>query len=92
MKLDYRWDAALISIEEKVDGKDYEFRIRLLQAPNVEAMRKVQHLFESNDVYTDVLFYAYPEHEYRVIVRQDFYADFILALMHHQLLRSVEWK
>ena len=92
MKLHYRWDADVIFIEEKPDGNDYEFRIRLLQAAHMGAMRKIQLFFESNDVFTDVFFYTYPENEYRVIVRHDFYADFVLALMRHQLLQSVEWK
>lgn len=43
-------------------------------------------------MYTVVLFYAYANHEYRVIVRRDYYVDFLLEMMKHRLLRSAEWK
>jgi hypothetical protein len=43
-------------------------------------------------VYTDVLFYAYPDQTYKVIVRRDYYVEFVLELMKHKLLQSVEWK
>lgn len=58
----------------------------------MDKIKQVKKLFEDNEVYTDVLFYAYGNHEYRVIVRRDYYTDFVLALMkHHRLLQSVEW-
>ncbi len=91
--LTYRYNPDVISIRETANGNDVEFHIQILkEIPYLEEMKKVQKLFEDNRVYTDALFYAYENHEYRVIVRQDYYSDFILALMKHHLLQSVEWK
>lgn len=93
MKLHYRWNPDVIRIEESVNGEDAEFQIRLLwERPEEAAMRLVQSYFEANQVHTDVLFYLYPEHRYRVIVRKDFYNDFLLELLKHRLLLSLEWK
>ncbi|WP_155971105.1 hypothetical protein [Paenibacillus sp. Soil522] len=69
-----------------------EFRIHILQEePYLDRIKKVQRVFEDNQVYTDVLFYIYANHEYRVIVRRDYYYDFILELMKQHLLQSVKW-
>ncbi|MDF2719415.1 MAG: hypothetical protein K0R28_6340 [Paenibacillus sp.] len=93
MRLHYRWDPDAVRIEETGNGEDTEFQIRLLRGRAEEAaMRQVQSYFEANQVHTDVLFYLYPEHRYRVIVRKDFYNDFLLELLKHRLLLSLEWK
>ncbi|KPC70332.1 hypothetical protein ADL26_17775 [Thermoactinomyces vulgaris] len=89
--LRYEYDKQKLNMQEKANGNDVEFDIRCLDGALVEAIKRVQELFEDNDVHTDVLFYAYPNHEYRVIVRQDYYVDFILALMKHRVLQRVEW-
>lgn len=57
----------------------------------MDRMKKIREQFDDNRVHTDVLFYYYPNHEYRIIVRQDYYVDFVLALMKHRLLESVKW-
>lgn len=51
----------------------------------------MRNFFDENDVYTDVLFYAYANHKFQVIVRQDYYNDFVIELMRHHLLQSIEW-
>ncbi|MCJ8011778.1 hypothetical protein MUG84_08485 [Paenibacillus sp. KQZ6P-2] len=84
-------DVAIIT--ETVNEEDVEFRLHLLQTePYLERLKKIRHDFEENDIYTDVLFYIYKNHEYGAIVRRAYYVDFVLALMKHGLLRSVEWK
>jgi hypothetical protein len=91
--LGYQVNEQAAAIKESPNGQDIEFEIQLLAGePYVEAMRQMQHLFESNRIYTDVSFYLYPNHLYRVIVRNDYYTDFVLAMMKHRLLRQVEWK
>ncbi|MBP3962603.1 hypothetical protein [Paenibacillus lignilyticus] len=57
----------------------------------MERIRQVWHFFDQNKDYTDVLFYAYPNHEYRVIVRQEHYVDFLTELFKAQLLLRLEW-
>lgn len=90
--LTYRYNKAVLELEETKNGTDVEFHIRLLQeGPCLEAIKRVQQTFDDNRVLTDVLFYAYPEHDYKIIVRQDFYIDFVMELMKQRLLQSVEW-
>jgi hypothetical protein len=90
--LTYRYDQDVIRISESGNENDIEFRIRILQENTyLDGMKLVQKEFEDNQVYTDALFYLYPNHEYRVIVRKDYYNDFVLELMKHRLLQSVEW-
>ncbi|GIO62133.1 hypothetical protein [Paenibacillus cineris] len=79
--LEYRYDPSIIQITESVNEQDAEFRIRLLQEePYLARLKQIRRFFEDNDIYTDALFYVYKNH------------DFVLALMKHQLLQSVEWK
>lgn len=93
MKLHYQWDPSGIQMQENGNGDDIEFQIKLLQEQPFEAsMRLVQKHFEANEIYTDVLFYLYPQHVYRIIVRKDYFNDFLLELMKHRLLLSLEWK
>ncbi|GGD62990.1 hypothetical protein [Paenibacillus nasutitermitis] len=91
MKLSYSYNNNLIKIEETPNNADIEFNIHLLEEKNIKAIKAVKELFEGNDIFTDVLFYVYENHHYRVIVRPDYYVDFILQLMKHQLVNSVEW-
>ncbi|SFI49732.1 hypothetical protein SAMN02799624_01053 [Paenibacillus sp. UNC496MF] len=91
--LTYQFDDKRIRMQESPNGDDIEFRIELLDDAEtlVPRLKAVRAYFEDNDVLTDVLFYAYPNHVYAAIVRPDYYADFVLQLMKHRLLRSVAW-
>lgn len=90
--LKYEYDHYVIQVNEIENGNDVEFRIHILQEePYLDRIKKVQKEFEENSVYTDVLFYIYANHEYRVIVRRDYYDDFVLELMKQRLLQSVKW-
>lgn len=88
----YEYDHNIVQVNEIENGNDVEFRIHILQeVPYLNRLKKVQKEFEENSVYTDVLFYIYANHEYRVIVRRDYYDDFVLELMKQRLLQSVKW-
>ncbi|MGM0881575.1 MAG: hypothetical protein ACQEXQ_11140 [Bacillota bacterium] len=90
--LKYEYDHNVIQVNEIENGNDVEFRIHILQEePYLDRIKKVQKEFEENSVYTDVLFYIYTNHEYRIIVRRDYYDDFVLELMKQRLLQSVKW-
>lgn len=91
MPIVYRYNKNVIAISETRNEDDVEFDIRIFEDKYWEEMKQVQRTFEGNSVHTDVLFYPYENHHFRVIVRQDYYLDFILALMKHQLLESTEW-
>jgi len=90
--LTYHYDEKVIRISETINNDDTEFRIHLLQEhPYMEAMKQVQKEFDHNRVYTDALFYVFPNREFHIIVRKDYYTDFVLGLMKHRLLQKVEW-
>lgn len=91
MKLDYTYDYQVMELTETPNGKDVEFELRLLSEDNWKRIKEVQKRFESDEVYTDVLFYPYENFRIRAIVRHDYYTDFILELMKHRLLTKVEW-
>ncbi|WP_028549091.1 hypothetical protein [Paenibacillus sp. UNC451MF] len=91
--LAYNYDDQMIELSETANETDVEFRIRVIgNEPFEQKMKAVQNEFEHNEVLTDVFFYAYKNQAYQFIVRKDYYTDFILALMKHRILRSVEWK
>lgn len=91
--LNYSFDEAVLRISESVNENDVEFNIVLLtdEPSLLEGLKRVQQEFDQDRVYTDVLFYHYPHHEYKVIVRKDYYVDFVLELMKQRLLQRVEW-
>lgn len=94
MPLIYRIDQNRVQIRETSNDEDVEFELTFLQdEPLLSKMREVQKRFEDNDVYTDVLFYLNQDHErqYRIIVRKDFYEDFLLALLKFRILEGLEW-
>ncbi|WP_274364349.1 hypothetical protein [Paenibacillus thermotolerans] len=88
----YRYDTQAMKIAETESESDIEFRFILPEnSPHIEGLKQVRDFFENNEVYTDVLFYAFPNHEYIANVRKDYYTDFILALFKRKLVQSVEW-
>lgn len=92
MKLVYEWNPDIMDIQEIEVMNDIEFSIRVLSPSFFTTMKHIQNIFETNDVITDVFVYTYSDHEYRVVVRKDYYGDFILQLMKCRLLTKVEWK
>ncbi|PZE19556.1 hypothetical protein CBW46_017705 [Paenibacillus xerothermodurans] len=92
--LKYTFDDKMIELSESPNENDFEFRIRLVGDTQQlkQRLQAVQRDFENNDLVTDVLSYLYLNGEYRIIVRHDFYVDFILAMMKHRLLLSVAWE
>jgi hypothetical protein len=91
--LTYTFDEKMIEISETANEQDIEFHIHVIGGEMFDKkIKQIQHDFEHNEVLTDVLFYAFKNHEYQFIVKQEFYTEFILTLMKHQLLLSVAWE
>ncbi len=91
--LTYRYNTKAIEISESENETDIEFRIRIFEESfYVDHIKQIRHHFEDNEVLTDVLFYVYPNHEYTIHVRKDYYVAFVAELFKHHLLESVEWK
>lgn len=94
MRIVYEPNESVVTIREQQgqNGKDVELELQFLgEHPDTEGIRQIQHDFENNRVITDASFYAYHNHLYRIIVRNDYYTDLILALMKHRLVKKAEW-
>ncbi|GLX67263.1 hypothetical protein [Paenibacillus glycanilyticus] len=93
MKLVYHYDPRILTMEESANEEDIEFTLGLLDDHEdmVPRLKAVRRHFEDNEVYTDALFYSFPDHRYSAIVRRDYYTDFVLQLMKHRIVTRVEW-
>lgn len=92
MTIHYEWNKDEIDIQfNEHDGIDIEFNIRILNPQKNAGMDAICNYFEENNVITDVFIYAYEHHEYKVVVRNDFYVEFMIALFKNQLIEKLEW-
>ena len=91
--IDYQPNSRWLDLRESANEGDYEFKVRIeADTPGLDAWKEVQHVFEDNDDFTDVLFYPYPNHEFRVIVKHEHYGDFLAELWKRRLITSLTWK
>lgn len=80
-----------IELKENKRDDDIEFIITY-QSPEVHhAIHQIRQFFESDDYYTDILFYTFKDYV-QIIVKRDSYLTFILGLFKWNLLSKVEWK
>ncbi|WHY78816.1 hypothetical protein QNH20_06715 [Neobacillus sp. WH10] len=91
MKVAYKYDEKLLELMETANGDDFEFSITLLNSELKKSMIKVREFFEENKVITDIHYYIHPNNRYQVIVRKDFYNEFIIQLFRQQLLKEIIW-
>lgn len=91
MKLSYHYDSEVLRIEEKQADGDVEFDMKIMAKEKWEVIKEIQHFFAENDVTTDAMFYPYEDYHVKVIVRQDFYLDFLLQLLKYQLFDGLAW-
>lgn len=87
----YQFDSSVITLSEQRNGNDYEFRIKVTTDEQHQSMQQIRSHFDHNDVHTDVLFYTHLDHGYQVIVREDYYVDFLLQLFKYRLLTNLAW-
>jgi hypothetical protein len=88
----YDYDQAGLDIQEKSNADDMEFILKIKrEQPYLAAFHQVRDHFNANNIHTDVMFYVHANHEFNVIVRKDYYVDFILALFKYRLLNQVSW-
>lgn len=91
--LQYQYDRDALVIQERKNENDIEFLIKVIRDDGyVDAIHRVRSDFDHNTIYTDALFYTHHNNEYQVIVRSDYYVDFVLCLFKHRLLKSVAWR
>ncbi|MEH7415200.1 hypothetical protein V7266_07935 [Neobacillus drentensis] len=91
MKVEYTYDKSLIELNETANGNDIEFSITLFDNELKNKLMKVRQYFDANRVLTDIHYYIHPNNHYQVIVRNDFYNEFIIQLFSQQLLKEIKW-
>ncbi|WP_160725863.1 hypothetical protein [Bacillus sp. USDA818B3_A] len=91
MRIEYMYDKNLLEIKEVANGNDMEFLITLFETELKKKLVKVRQYFDENKVLTDIHFYIHSNNNFQVIVRNDFYNEFILQLFRQQLLQEIKW-
>jgi adenine specific DNA methylase Mod len=80
------------TLNEQKNNEDIEFTIVIKDNERyLAAMKQLRDFYNSDNVYTDVLFYVHKDHEYQIIVRQDTYIDFLLSLFKYKFIQSISW-
>ncbi|WP_312475922.1 hypothetical protein [Neobacillus sp.] len=91
MNVEYKYDEKLLELKEFVNGDDIEFLITLHDSKLKKKIVKVREFFEENRVLTDIHYYIHPNNRYQVIVRKDYYNEFIIQLFRQQLVKELIW-
>ena len=91
MKVEYKYDAQILEINETTNGDDLEFTITLLDNQLKKGLKLVREYFEENKILTDIHYYIHPNNRYQIIVRKDFYNEFLIQLFRQQLLQEIKW-
>lgn len=91
MKLVYKYDETLLELQETPNGEDIEFSLTLLDVEVKKGLVKIREYFDLNNIITDIQVYIHPNNRYQIIVRKDFYHDFVLQLFKQQLLQELKW-
>ncbi|MDR6124752.1 hypothetical protein QFZ87_004349 [Bacillus sp. SLBN-46] len=91
MKVEYKYDAQLLDIKETTNGDDLEFTITLLDSQLKNGLKLVREYFEENKILTDIHYYIHPNNRYQIIVRKDFYNEFLIQLFRQHLLQEIKW-
>lgn len=90
--LSYKADESMVTITEQRNGNDFEFLISARTGEAEHRLHEVRLFFESDKVYTDILFYSRKNREYQVIVQRSAYVAFVVHLFQLHLIQSVAWK
>lgn len=91
MKVEYKYNHQLLDITETANGEDIEFTITLSDTNLKKGLKKVREYFEDNKVLTDIHYYIHPNNNYQIIVRSDFYNEFLIQLFRQELLQEIKW-
>lgn len=91
LKLIYNYNEGLLELKETINGEDIEFNISSLGTDIKKQMYNIQEYFNQNDILTDILVYTHTHKKYQIIVRKEFYTDFVLQLFKQQLILEIKW-
>lgn len=88
----YKYDEKLLELNETANGDDIEFLITLFDSELKKRLIKVREFFEDNKILTDIHYYIHPNNKYQIIVRKDYYNEFLIQLFRQELLQEIKWR
>ena len=91
MKATYKYDKQFLSLEETLNGEDFEFTLTFVEKNWRKKIEKIREHFDANNILTDIHFYIHPNNRFQVIVRKDFYNEFIIELFRQQIVQEIKW-
>lgn len=91
MRIEYKLNEQLIDLKESANGDDVEFLITVLDENVKNQLKKIREYFAENNILTDVHFYTLANNRYQLIVRKDFYLEFVFQLFKQQLVEEMKW-
>ncbi|MGG3467225.1 hypothetical protein ABES02_06855 [Neobacillus pocheonensis] len=91
MMVEYKYDEKQLEIKETANGEDIEISITLFDSELKNNLKKVREYFDENKVISDIYYYIHPNNRYQIIVRKDYYNEFIIQLFRQQLLQELKW-
>jgi len=91
MKATYKYDKQFLSLEETSNGEDFEFILTFVEKNWRKKIEKIREHFDANNILTDIHFYIHPNNRFQVIVRKDFYNEFIIELFRQQIIQEIKW-
>lgn len=92
MRPTYYYDEEKLKLKESQNGDDIEFNLTFVDQTFKKKLLSVKEFFNENDIYTDLLIYTHSDKHVQIIVRKDFYIDFLLQLFKQQLLLEIKWE
>ncbi|MEH7504494.1 hypothetical protein V7152_21180 [Neobacillus drentensis] len=91
MKVAYKYVEKLLELHETANGDDFEFTLTFVDHKWKEKIEKIREYFDANNILTDIHFYIHPNNRIQIIVRKDFYNEFIIQLFRQQIVEAIKW-
>ncbi|PFP30309.1 hypothetical protein COJ96_06250 [Bacillus sp. AFS073361] len=91
MKVEYKYNEQFLELKETPNGEDFEFTLTLVDNKWKKKIEEIREYFDTNNILTDIHFYIHPNNRFQIIVRKDFYNEFIIQLFKQQIVEKIKW-
>jgi hypothetical protein len=91
MKVAYRYNEQILELQETVNGDDFEFTLAFSDRKWKKKIENIREYFDENAILTDIDFYMHPNNRFQIIVRKDFYNEFIIQLFKQHIVKEIKW-
>lgn len=91
MKVEYKYNEQFLELMETPNGEDFEFTLTFVDNKWKKKIEEIREYFDTNNILTDIHFYIHPNNRFQIIVRKDFYNEFIIQLFKQQIVEKIKW-